>query len=108
MAHTYEELNAKTVAQLKEVAEELGDHEATRGYKTMHKHDLVLALCHALGVEDHPHHEVVGVDKRKAKGQIRVLKAKRDQALKAQDPQELKRIRHDIKRLKHKIRRATV
>ena len=50
MAHTYEELKKQTVAQLKELAKE-NDHEALHGYSTMHKEDLVLALCKALGVD---------------------------------------------------------
>ena len=66
MAHTYEELKKQTVAQLRELAKG-SDHEAIHGYSTMHKEDLVLALCKAFGVETHEHHEVVGVDKAKIK-----------------------------------------
>jgi len=108
MTYTYDELTAKTAAELKAVAEEIGEHEAIRGYKSMHKKDLVLAVCHALGIEGQPDQEVARSGKAKIKGQIQVLKAKRDQALKAQNSQELKRIRHDIKRLKHRIRSSTV
>ena len=107
MEHTFEELSKKTVAELREIAEGL-DHEKVRGYKSLHKPDLVKLLCNALGIEAHEHHEVVGLDKTKVKAQIRRLKEKRAQALEAKDAAELKRVRLNIKRLKHKIRRATV
>ena len=107
MAHTYEELHKMTVAQLREVAKGL-DHEAVRGYTTMHKHELLPALCTAFGIEAHEHHEAIGIDKSVLKAQIRGLKVKRDAALEARDPAELKDIRRKIRRLKRKIRRATV
>ena len=107
MAHTYEELHKMTVAQMREIAKGL-DHEAVRGYTTMHKHELLPALCTALGIETHEHHEAMGINKTTLKAQIRDLKVKRDGALEARDLAELKDIRHKIKRLKRKIRRATV
>ncbi len=107
MEHNFEELSKKTVAELREIAEGL-DHDKVRGYKSLHKPDLVKLLCNALGIEAHEHHEVVGLDKTKVKAQIRQLKKKRAQALEAKDAAELKRVRLNIKRLKHKIRRATV
>ena len=107
MAHTYDELHKMTVAQLRDIAKKL-DHEAVRGYTTMHKHELLPALCKVFGIETHEHHEAVGINKTTLKGQIRDLKVKRDAALEAHDLAELKDIRHKIKRLKRKIRRATV
>ena len=107
MAHSFEDLKGKTVAQLREIAEGM-EHEALQGYKTMHKKELIHALCEALGIEEHVHHEVVGIDKTKIKKKIRELKAKRDAALEAKDYEQLKRVRHNIRRLKRKIRRATV
>ncbi len=107
MAHTYEELHKMTVAQMREIAKGL-DHEAVRGYTTMHKHELLPALCTALGVEAHEHHEAVGINKTTLKAQMRELKVKRDGALEARDLAELKDIRHKMKRLRRKIRRATV
>lgn len=107
MAHTYEELKKQTVAQLKDLAKG-NDHEALHGYSTMHKEDLVLALCKALGVEAHEHHEVVGVDKAKIKAQIAKLKEKRAAALEAHDSKQLKFVRRNIHALKHKLRKATV
>jgi hypothetical protein len=107
MAHTYEELHGMTVAQLREVAEGI-EHDALHGYSTMHKEDLLPALCTALGIEAHEHHEVVGIDKGKVKEQIRALKAERDQLKEAGDSKQLKRVRRKIRGLKRKIKKATV
>lgn len=107
MAQTYEELKSKTVAQLREIAEGV-DHDAVRGYTTMHKDDLVMGLCTALGIDAHEHHNVVGINKRKIKSQIRSLKTRRDAALEARDSGELRDVRRKIRRLKRKIRRSMV
>ena len=106
MEITYDELHKKTVAELRQIAKEI-EHDAIRGYSTMHKEPLTQAICTALGLEAHEHHEVVGINKKKAKGQIRELKLKRDQALKARDGKKLKKVRREIHRLKHKLRAAT-
>lgn len=106
MEITYDELHKKTVAQLREIAKEI-EHDAIRGYSTMHKEPLVQAICTALAIEAHEHHEVVGIDKKKVKGRIRELKVKRDEALQARDRKELKEVRREIHRLKHKLRKAT-
>lgn len=105
--YSYEILKKKTVAQLREIAAPL-DHEALKGHRSMHKENLVLALCTALGVETHVHHEVVGIDKSTIKAQIRELKGQRDEALAAHDHTRLKLVRRRIHRLKRKIRKATV
>ncbi len=107
MAYTYEELHKKTVAQLRKIAEEL-DREELRGYRTMHKFELLPALCKALGIEAHEHHEAIGINKTAIKAQIRELKQRRDAAAEAGDLDQLRQVRHKIKRLKRKIRRATV
>jgi hypothetical protein len=107
MSHTYEELKHTRVVDLREIAKGI-DHEAVKGYSTMHKDDLVRALCTALEIEAHAHHEVVGIDKKSIKARIRKLKAKRDEAVEAQDRVQLKRIRRRIHRLKRSIHRATV
>ena len=73
MAYTYDELHKKTVAQLREIAKG-EDHEALRGYSTMHKAELLHALCQVFGVDEHVHHDVVGVDKSRIKATIRELK----------------------------------
>ena len=107
MAHTYDELKHSTLAQLKEIAKEM-DHEAVEGFTQMNKDHLLQALCEALGIEMHVHHEVVGIDKSSIKKQIKELKVERDKALEAHDHKQLKDVRRQIKKLKHKIRRATV
>ncbi len=107
MAHTYDELKHSTLAQLKEIAKEI-DHEAVEGFTQMNKDHLLQALCKALGIEMHVHHEVVGIDKSSIKKQIKELKVERDKALEAHDHKQLKDVRGQIKKLKNKIRRATV
>ena len=52
MAHTYHELKAMTVAQLRDMAKEL-DHEAVQGFSQMNKDHLLPALCKALDAHDH-------------------------------------------------------
>jgi hypothetical protein len=107
MAYTYEELSKKTIAELREIAAGV-EHEAVKGHTQMHKEQILLALCKALGIDSHAHHHVVGLDKSKVKAQIRALKKKRAAAVEAHQAAELKRLRHNIKKLKHRIRRATV
>lgn len=107
MAYTLEELRKKTVAELREIAEGL-KHEAVQGYTQMHKEQLLVALCKALGIDMQEHHQVVGVNKVVIKAQIRALKKRRDEALAAHDHAQLKVIRRQIHRLKRQIRKATV
>jgi hypothetical protein len=107
MEHTYEELHKMTVSQLRDVAKDV-EHDAVHGYSTMHKEQLLPALCQALGIEAHVHHEVVGINKARVKGQIKALKVVRDEILASGDSKELKRIRRRIRGLKRKIRKATV
>ncbi len=107
MTHTYEELKSKTVADLREIAREV-EHDAVRGYSSMHKEHLIHALCEALGIEEHVHHEVKGIDKAEVKAKIRELKVQRDAALEARDREQLKRVRRQIHRLKRRIHKATV
>ena len=104
MAHTYEELKEMTVAQLRDVAKETD----VRGYSSMHKEHLLHALCEALGIEEHVHHEVKGIDKASVKARIKQLKEERDEALAAKDRVRLKRVRRRIHRLKRRIHKATV
>ncbi len=108
MTHSYETLKGKTVAQLRDIAEGFGEHEQLHGYRTMHKEELLPALCHALGIEDHTHHEVIGLDKARIKARIGELKAIRDAALEARDLDEYRAILKQIHRLKGKLRRAVV
>ena len=107
MEHTYKELKHKTAVQLKEIAKGI-DHEAVQGYTQLNKDHLIEAICKALQIEMHEHHEVVGIDKGKIKLQIRELKKKRDRALADKDHKTMKSVRKEIKVLKNDLRRATV
>jgi DNA polymerase/3'-5' exonuclease PolX len=108
MAHTYEELHKKTVADLRAIAKEL-DHEAVKGYTQMNKEHLLPAICTALGikVEKHHHHEAAGIDKKKVKDTLKQLKAERQKAIDAGDHAQLKAIRRRYHNLNHKVRAAT-
>lgn len=107
MAHTFEELKAMNVDQLREVAAEIDD-ESLKGYTQMHKEHLLEAICKSLNIDMHAHHEVVGIDKAAIKNKIKDLKKKRDEALAAHDGKALKKYRREIHALKRTLRRATV
>ena len=108
MPHTYERLKKKTVSQLRDLAEGLGDHDELHGFRTMHKEELLPHLCHVLGIEDHAHHEVIGIDKRAITDEIRILKEARDTALSAGSPAEYREAIKKIRKLKRTLRRAMV
>ncbi len=107
MEHTFEELEKKTVADLREIAKDI-EHDALKGRSTMHKEQLLKALCKALGIDDYEHHETAGIDKKQIKAQIQALKVQRGAALEARDHKKLKLTRRKIHRLKRAIRRAMV
>lgn len=107
MAYTYDELKKKTVVQLREIAAGL-DHEAVKGHTQMNKEHLVEALCTALNIPRHAHHDVVGLNKSAIKLKIRELKKHRDEALAEHDHDELKQVRRQIHQLKRQIHKATV
>lgn len=107
MQYTYEQLSKMTVVELRKIADGI-EHEEVKGHSTMHKEKLLPALCKALNIEAHTHHEVVGVDKREIKAQIRELKVKREQAIANHDKQQLAEVRNSIHHLKRILRRFTV
>jgi DNA-binding IclR family transcriptional regulator len=107
MAYTHHELKHKTLAELRDIAKDL-DHEAVKGYTQLNKEHLIVALCQALGIHIHEHHEVVGIDKAAIKVRIRELKKRRATALAAHDHAQLKVARRSIHRLKRQIHKATV
>jgi rubrerythrin len=107
MAYTYDDLKHKTVAELREIAAGI-EHEALQGYTQLNKDHLLHALARALGVEEHHHHDVVGINKSDIKSKIKDLKRQRDEALAAHDHARLKSVRRHIHRLKREIHKATV
>ncbi len=107
MAYTHHELKHMTLAELRDIAKDI-DHEAVQGYTQLNKEHLVVAICKALNIDIHEHHDVVGIDKAAIKGRIKEWKKKRDAALEAHDHAQLKRTRRSIHRLKRQIHKATV
>lgn len=107
MAYTHNELKHKTLAELREIAKDI-QHDALQGYTQLNKEHLVVAMCKALNIDMHEHHEVVGVDKAAIKSRIKALKAKRTEAISAHDRAALKKVRRGIHRLKRQIHKATV
>lgn len=103
MVVTYEELKAKTVGELRDIAKDLS-HEAVKGYTQMNKEHLLRSVCRALGIDSHEHHQVVGVDKSALKAQMRALKQERAAALEAHDSARLAIARHRLHRLNHQLR----
>ena len=104
MAFTYHELKDKTIQELREIAKTVEQHEAVQGYSQMNKDHLLPALCKALGIDTHEHHDVTGVDKAAIKAKMRELKKQRVSALEAHDPDTLKSVRRQIHRLNRQIR----
>ena len=107
MEYTFKDLKGKTVAELREIAKGI-EHEAVKGYTQLNKEHLLEAVCNALGIDMHVHHDVKGIDKPKIKREIRKLKLERDKALEAHDHKKLKEVRRQIKTYKNKLRRAMV
>jgi rubrerythrin len=107
MSYTFEELKKKTVAELREIAKGI-EHDAVKGYSQLNKDPLLKAVCTALGIETHEHHEVVGINKASVKTKIKELKKKRDEILSSKDKNGLKQVLRRIHSLKRQIRRATV
>ena len=99
MAHTYDELKSKTVAELREIAK-----DSVQGASQMNKDRLLPALCTALGIEGHAHHEAHGIDKPALKSKMRELRGERAKALDAHDHAQLKSLRRQLHRLNHQIR----
>jgi len=105
MAYTYHELKEKTIQELREIAKDVEQHDAVQGFSQMNKDHLLPALCKALGIPVHEHHEVVGIDKPAIKAKMRELKQRREAALEAKDHATLKSVRRQIHSLNREIRR---
>ena len=105
MAHTYEELKKKTVAELRELAGSL-QHEAVQGYTQLNKEHLLPALCKALGIEAHEHHAAVAAEKGMIKAQMRELKTAAAKARDAGDYEAVHRLRRQHHALNHALARS--
>ena len=103
MAHTYEELKHKTVAELREIAKAT-QHEAVQGYTQMNKERLLPALCSALGIDPHEHHAAVSAEKASIKARMRQLKADCEKAIADGDHGTLQRLRRQYHKLNHSLR----
>ncbi len=103
--YTYEELKDKTVAELRDIAKGL-DHEAVKGYTQLNKAHLIPAVCTALGIDAHEHHQQVtgGFDKAAAKAKLGALKTARQAALDAHDHTKLRAIRRQRHNVNRQIR----
>jgi hypothetical protein len=107
MAFTYHELKEKNIGQLRDIAKDL-QHEAVQGYTQLNKDHLLVAVCKALNVPIHEHHEAIGIDKAGLKVKIRALKKDREAALAAGDHARLKAIRQNIHGLNRQIKKHLV
>ncbi len=107
MPYTFHELKEKTVGELREIAKGI-EHEAVQGYTQLNKDHLLVAICKALSIQTHEHHEVVGIDKSSIKVKLRTLKAERDKAIEAHDHAQLKSLRRQIHSINRGIRRRMV
>ena len=103
MAYTYHLLKDKTVVDLREIAKGI-QHEAVQGYTQLNKEHLIVALCTALHIPMHEHHDVVGIDKAGVKARMRALKLERDAAIEAHDSGKLKVVRRQMHHLNRRIR----
>ncbi|MFA4922385.1 MAG: hypothetical protein WCS36_00090 [Candidatus Neomarinimicrobiota bacterium] len=107
MDYTYHDLKTKTVAQLRQIAAGL-ESEAVKGYTQLNKEHLILALCNALNIDPHEHHQARIQNKTKIKSRIRELKKARDEATAAGDKAKIVHIRGQIHSLKRLLRRSMV
>jgi hypothetical protein len=107
MAFTYHELKEMNIGQLRDIAKDL-KHEAVQGYTQLNKDHLLVALCTALGVPIHEHHDAVGIDKAAIKAKIRTLKKEREAAMAAGDSAKLKALRRSIHGLNRQIKKHLV
>ena len=107
MAFTYHELKDMTIGQLRDIAKDL-QHEAVQGYTQLNKEHLLVALCAALNVPLHEHHDAAGIDKAALKEKIRALKKEREAALGSGDHEKLKALRRSIHGLNRQIKKHLV
>ena len=107
MTYTHAELKKKTVAELREIAAGV-EHEAVQGHSQMNKEHLLVALCKALNIDMHEHHQVVGLNKAGVKANIRAIKEKLAAAITARDRKQIRYCHRQIHKQKRQIHKATV
>jgi hypothetical protein len=107
MPYTHHELKQMTVVQLREIAAGV-EHEAVKGHSQMNKEHLLVALCTALNIDMHEHHQVVGLDKTKVKARIQAMKDRLAKAIEAGDRKQIRFCHRQIHRQKRNIHKATV
>ena len=107
MAYTYHELKEKNITQLRDIAKDL-QHEAVQGYTQLNKEHLLVAVCTALNVPLHEHHDAAGIDKAAIKAKMRALKKDREAAVAAGDHAKLKAVRRSIHGLNRQIKKHLV
>lgn len=107
MTFTHADLKKKTVAELREIAKGI-EHEAVQGHSQMNKEHLLVALCKALNIDMHEHHQVVGLNKAGVKARIRTMKEKLAAAIAAHDRKQISYFHRQIHRQKRQIHKATV
>jgi hypothetical protein len=100
-------VNKRTGAELREIAAGIG-HEAVKGYSQLNKEHLLAAMCKAMGIDMHAHRTVVADNKADIKGKIKLLKAKRDEAVAKKDYKGLKQVRRRIHLMKRELHKAAV
>jgi hypothetical protein len=103
MAHTYEELKKKTLAELRDIAKDT-HHDAVQGFTQMNKEHLLPALCTALGIDAREHHAAQGAGKASARARMHELKRLRAAALESHDTEALKNIRREYHHWNHILR----
>jgi DNA polymerase/3'-5' exonuclease PolX len=103
MAHTYEELKKKTVAELRDIAKDI-QHDAVQGFSQMNKDHLLPAICKALGIEAFEHHAAASAEKERIKARMRALKAERAKMAGSGDSDKLRALRREYHALNHSLR----
>jgi len=105
MAHTYEELKKKTIAELRAIAKDI-QHEAVQGYTQLNKDHLLPALCKALGIDSHAHHAAAIAEKAAVKAKMRGINTDKAKALESGDSELVRQLRRQYHRLNHALRTA--
>jgi hypothetical protein len=107
MAFTHHELRGKNITELRDIAKGI-QHEAVKGYTQLNKEHLIVALCTALDIPMHEHHDVVGIDKSAIKAKMRALKATVPATIEGGDHARLKALRRQIHGLNRQIRQHQI